>query len=216
MTSFKVVSEGPQKKLQKQSGVLSNKLWKLDWSRFLPMKLNNHSHALEEGSFLAFLDFFNSYFSEDYAESTPDFFVGENPLAKKEFYEEIGDFFIFRKEREIMGAAVFNPSDWNTYYLRSILIRKEYRGLGYFQYLIEFVLKKLESVGVGRVEAQIAPANALSLHVLIKFGFVVSGLSNSERWGSLVHLTRFLNRGNEKVFLNKFNFGSFPKKSDPI
>jgi hypothetical protein len=59
-------------------------------------------------------------------------------------------------------------------------------------------------VGVARVESEVSPSNTSALNLQLKQGFMVTSATNSERWGSVLRLTKFLNPESERIFRRQF------------
>jgi hypothetical protein len=62
----------------------------------------------------------------------------------------------------------------------------------------------LARVGVERIEADVPPTNAPSLGVLYSQQFLVTSMLTSERWGTCLHLTKFLHPGAEATFARQY------------
>jgi hypothetical protein len=98
-----------------------------------------------------------------------------------------------------------NPIDWSSYYIRTAALLPDYRGRDLNAKLITLLSNELANAGVERIEADTSPTNAAVLQVLcLELDFRVTSTSMSERWGGLVHLTRFLTERAETVFHRQF------------
>ena len=80
----------------------------------------------------------------------------------------------------------------------------EYSGRRTIQDLLPVMFGVLRVAGIERVEADTQPSNLATMHILNRLHFNVSGTSLSDRWGAQVHLTLFLDKECEDVFLGQF------------
>lgn len=87
----------------------------------------------------------------------------------------------------------------------------EYQGNGNYQKLLLHLLHVLSTHGVERVEGDVAPSNLGHIHVLNKLQFNITGFSISDRWGTMLHFTKFLRKETESLFLNQFCHGVKPQ-----
>lgn len=192
---------------------LTHTLWQIDWEKYLPLngtsQVKVHLSDLNEvGTFVA------SHLELVYGRNPENipFLIKGNSQTRFQYYQEAGDFFAFKDGEKLIGFFVGNSLDWETYYWRSVAILPEYQGRGIYQAFLDFLLGCLASHGVKRIEADISPANFESIHVLNKLHFHITGFQASERWGGLVHFTKFLEEKHLNVFEKQFCCGSGGKK----
>lgn len=112
--------------------------------------------------------------------------------AKLRFLDE-ADRFAIRDSRskQLRGVVVAHPSDWSTYYIRTVALLPEVRGTFALR-LLSRLFDELRDAGVARVESDVSPNNRASLSAQLLAGFQCVGTLNTTRWGSVMRLCRFL------------------------
>jgi hypothetical protein len=194
-----------------RSPTLSEKLWKIDWSKYLPVKLGDSGITLDQGSYEVNSRFAAEHLPEIYETDrfSSAFRAGETNDAKPIYYRELVDFLSFIEESSgrLIGIATGLPSDWSTYYIRHCALIPEMQGKHVGHHYIAVLIAALTDAKVSRLECDVSPANLLNINMLNKHRFNVTGVTLSERWGSLLRLTRFLDRECETVFLDQFCWG---------
>jgi hypothetical protein len=188
---------------------LSQAMWGLDWSVHLPTRLTDDGIVVQRSSYAEASPFigakFAAMFEEDPAES-PFLHVSATE-AKRRYYRLCADFFAFMHAETIVGALVCNPVDWSTYYIRFCAFLPEYQGRQLLQRFFPEFFRILKQSGVERIETETSPSNLAVMHMMNRFRFNHSGTILSERWGSLVRFTKFLDERCEDVFLRQYCTG---------
>jgi L-amino acid N-acyltransferase YncA len=190
---------------------LSLRLWDLDWSRLLPLKLTDVV-SVELGTFEQAEPFITDHYTEIFGAADGRFLVEPPTTAKRRFCME-ADFFLFIAEGKTVGLLMCHPTDWSTYYLRSGAFISEHRDRGLMQSFLVHLWAALSAAGVARVESDVSASNAQSIALHLKEGFVVTSTASSDRWGSLVRLTKFLRQESKAVFSRQFS--SMPVCTSP-
>ena len=131
----------------------------------------------------------------------------EDQLKKDQYYQKFSDCFVLKQKNEVIGIGVNNLSDWQSYYMRYFILLPQYRGQGIFQAYTEWLIGVLSRHGVNRIEMHVSPSNPVQIHRVNKLGFAMTGLSLSERWGAMIHFTRFLQTNLETHFVESFCSG---------
>lgn len=185
---------------------LAEKIWGLDWSQHFPKTLTasitvTRISAQEAWPLVQRL-FPEVYQRDDRPQETGGaqasvqrFEETGGAEAKKRYYEALGDFFVFEDKAQndrVMGMAVGTLLDWSSYNFRNIAVHPDYQNLGLYPLFFDYLATVMKAHGVRRIEGDVAPSNQHHLHVLNKMGCVVSSLAYSERWGVLLHMTRYL------------------------
>jgi hypothetical protein len=190
----------------------SEKIYALNWHKHFPLQLTEN----EDVRIVSFSDAFNfikenhtNIFAEDLWGNP--FFNEDNPTAKKRYYEEMSDCFLFFKEQKPYAVIIGTVCDWSTYYLRYGAFLKDFQGGGRVQTFLNHIILVLQNNSVIRVETDIAPSNLINLHIFNKLQFNMTGLNISDRWGALIHMTKFLNAKAEQIFLDQFCVGIRPQ-----
>ncbi|MGE0616975.1 MAG: GNAT family N-acetyltransferase [Bacteriovoracia bacterium] len=184
----------------------------IQWEKHFPWPATP-SIEVRPGSFPRFMDFLQTHQARLFADSVSAGGFLSEPFSsnKRRYYELAGDFLEFFADGRPVGYFIGNVQDWNTYYLRFCAILPEYRGSPAYARFLRHLLEILPVYGVERVEAHVSPANFVNLHMLTKLQFNVSGQCLSERWGALLHFTKFLSARHENVFLKQFCNSDWPQ-----
>jgi GNAT superfamily N-acetyltransferase len=130
--------------------------------------------------------------------------------AKLRFYED-ADVFLVRDGDALVGLEIAHPTDWSTYYLRTHVLLPAYRGRGIMAELMRRRAAVLAGVGVQRIEGDVIPTNVAQMIAHTKIGAIVTGTSNTDRWGTLVRLTKYIEPTAEAVFHDQFCCGKWPR-----
>ncbi len=175
---------------------LAQKVWGLDWRQHFPKTLTADitvDRITAQEAWPLILNLFPEVYQRDASENR--FGDEEAPEAKKRYYEALGDFFVFKdqaKRQQVVGMAIGTLLDWSSYNFRNIAVHPDYQNLGLYPLFFDYLATVMKAHGLRRIEGDVAPSNQHHLHVLNKMGCVVSSLAYSERWGVLLHMTRYL------------------------
>jgi GNAT superfamily N-acetyltransferase len=175
---------------------LAQKIWGLEWNQHFPRILTadvsvDRIPAEEAWSLI------HSLFPEVYQRDAQEnrFKDDDSAEAKRRYYEALGDFFVFRdqaQKQRVIGMAVGTLLDWSSYNFRNIAIHPDYQNLGLYPLFFDYLASVMKAHGLRRIEGDVSPSNQHHLHVLNRLGCVVNSLGFSERWGVLLHMTRYL------------------------
>jgi ribosomal protein S18 acetylase RimI-like enzyme len=181
---------------------LSQRLWGLDWSHELPWQIDDVT--VEPGTFEDAFPFIREHYDEIFGTADGRFFREPMSEAKRRFFAEM-DIFILRNEVKTIGLVIGHPTDWSTYYVRSVAFLAEYRARSLLPRFLEHFYGPLADAGVERVETDVSPSNQPVIRLHISQGFMVTASATSERWGALVHFTKFLSEEPENAFMRQFS-----------
>lgn len=179
-----------------EAATLAEKVWGLDWSQHFPRTLTasiSVNRIEAEDAWPLVQKLFPEVYQRD--DSAQRFAENGGADAKKRYYEALGDFFVFEDKAQgsrVMGMAIGTLLDWSSYNFRNIAVHPDYQNLGLYPLFFDYLATVMKAHGVRRIEGDVAPSNQHHLHVLNKMGCVVSSLAYSERWGVLLHMTRYL------------------------
>ena len=184
---------------------LAEQIWKINWQEYLPFQLSPsvslESVSSDEG-FAFIADYFPLIFEQ---ESDHRFFETEGCKSSKNlYYKTVGDFFIFKDRDKPVGMAVGSLLDWSSYNFRNIAILPEYQGQKLYYTFFQWISSILAQHGVKRIEGDIAPSNTRHLQVVNSMGYIMTSMTLSERWGALVHVTKYLDKSDEERFQELF------------
>lgn len=181
---------------------LSALLWELDWQSHFPMAISQDSLSVEVADFEQVRHFLKSSLTLIHGVATSPFFWTETNEAKSRYYESTADMFRFQKEGETVGLFIANPQDWSTYYIRYMGLLPQYQGRGIFHEFLPRFIASLNHSPIRRIEIDISASQSAQIHLLNKLKFIITGNLNSERWGTLLRLTRFIDENCQEIFLS--------------
>jgi hypothetical protein len=192
----------PQSPVQASSD-LTAELWGLHWNDILPLSVAGTSvHAVGYDTAAEFMrDHYGQIF--DLVPNSP-FARNDSCTAKTRYYRHTADCFAFYDGSEAVALVLANAVDWSTYYIRSAASLPSHQGRLMIPRFLPVMFDTLRAAGVERVEAEASPTNMTSLQLLMRLGFKVTGTVTTDRWGSLVRLTKFLCQEAEQVFVDQF------------
>jgi RimJ/RimL family protein N-acetyltransferase len=119
--------------------------------------------------------------------------------AKRRFCEEM-DILLYRAAGRTVGVCTAHPTDWSTYYIRTLSLLPEYRERRFLTDFETHMTPALKRAGAARYEAECSVANTPMIRFFVGAGFIVSATVNSERWGTMLRFTKFLNDDAEAAF----------------
>jgi GNAT superfamily N-acetyltransferase len=135
-----------------------------------------------------------------------------DPMTEKKiaFYRE-ADVFVVRDGGRCIGLQIGHPTDWSSYYVRTVALLPEYRGRGIVAQLTARMVEVLRDAGIERVEGDVPPANVANMVAQTRLGYVATGVLNHDRWGAMVRLTRHIAERADDVFRRQFCMGTWPR-----
>ncbi len=187
---------------------LSQRWWNLDWAAVMPWDCGGLTVSL--GGLDDALPFVRAHYGAIFGEPDERFLADPMCERKARFYRE-ADVFLIRDGVECVGLQIAHPTDWSTYYVRSLALLPEYRGRGVLDAMTERMAEALAAVGVERIDGELSPNNGACVIAQTRLGYVVTGMHTSERWGNMVRLTRFLQGDASSVFRRQFCGGAWPE-----
>ena len=196
-------------RVQNQHQPLSERLYGLNWENYLPLRLPSSGINLVASNYDETMSFIAKNYEEihELQEQKIESFTGN----KEAYYREFGDFLLFKDGNSIVGAQIFCPIDWSTYYSRTTSILRSHQGKNILQDFVEFMISVLKRHQISRLEAEISPAQKVMVHTLNKLGFTINGMKLTDRWGSVLQLVLYLDQTQEESFKKQFCFGAMPK-----
>ncbi len=200
-----------------ERSTFSEKIYDFKWTNHFPLQLKS-------GEQVHLTDFSTAarFIKENHArifqrDHWGDRFFDEDQLPSKyRYYKEVADCFLFIKDGQTYGVFLGTAIDGTSYYIRYCAILPEFQNGGRFQGLLTNLLQVLSQHGVVRAEGDFSPANLVNIHLFNKLQFNITGITLSERWGALVHMTKILNSKAENIFLNQFCTGTRPQQEGKI
>lgn len=170
--------------------------------------------TVEMGSFAAVYPFVVEHWGAIFGDDAARFHVEELTEAKRRFWDEM-DVFVFRADGRIAGIAAGHPTDWSTYYMRTLALLPEYREKRFASAFGEHMSRVLRGAGVTRLEAECSVANVAMTRLFVSQGFLIGSMLASERWGVMLKFTKYLDEEAESVFRRQFvNVPVYGKRVD--
>jgi hypothetical protein len=190
---------------------LSSRLWDLNWSQVLPWRFEEV--RVEVSTFDGVMPFVHEHYARIFEthETEPRFLVDQSTDKKRRFGAEM-DVFVFQAPPGIVGVLMGHPTDWSTYYMRTVAIMPEYRKRRLLSRFMELSYEPLRAAGVDRVEGECSPANLPMMRMLGSQGFIMTATTNSERWGYVARFTKFLRDDAEATFRRQYCVVPFKAK----
>lgn len=181
----------------------------LDWQHYTPWKISKDDgkeYGLQAISYDQAKEFLTEHSSDLFGDGklNPNFLMLETSPQKESYYQHYVDHFAITCGEEMIGYACINLQDWSSYYLRYINILPQYRGQQLVIDFVNFTTMVLGQHKIDRIETHVAAHNAGQMSKLVKLGFMVNGNYQSERWGSMTLLTKYLNDKYQQVFQRQF------------
>jgi RimJ/RimL family protein N-acetyltransferase len=194
---------------------LSSQLFGIDWAAHLPFELAG-GVRLEVASVEEMVAFVAAHYAAIFGTNTTDrrFLVEASTPAKARFLR-MSDRFVFRDRERVVGVLVGQPLDWSSYYWRTVAFVPDFQGRGLLAAALEHTDAVMREAGVARVEGEAAPNNHRQVRLLMRLGYCVTGSCNSERWGTVLRLTKYLRPEAEDCFMTQFCRDSFRRVDNP-
>ena len=135
----------------------SSRLWGLDWSVETPWTFDGIT--VDACSFEESLPFMERHYGEIFGSVFADRFLAD-PMteAKMRFGREM-DVFVYRDEGREIGVLAGHPSDWTSYYMRTVALLPAYRDRHLLSRTMEQMTAPLAAVGCERIDGEVAPTN---------------------------------------------------------
>ena len=185
-------------------GTSSQRLWGLAFGEHLPCDLGD-GVELRAGTLDDVLAFTSAHYATIFhADADDTRFLPEQLNEAKRRFLEASDKLLFCEDDRVIGLLVGNPVDWSTYYWRTVAFLPEHQGRGLLAAALARTDELMRAAGIARIEGDAAPANYRQVRLLLRLGYCVTGSTNSERWGAMLRLTRFLDPEGHRVFTTQF------------
>lgn len=176
----------------------SERLWDLHWAAW-----SIGDVGIEPCAFADAMPFIGEHYPRIFPTGPSRFFEEKMSTSKRRFYAEC-DSFLFRASGAVVGVCICHPTDWSTYYLRTVAILPGHRGRGIFRAFVDKLCETLRAHDVERFELETAPNNIAMNRSMLALGGVVTSTSNTERWGAMLRYTRYLAADPARVFERQF------------
>lgn len=199
---------GKTVKLPAGTQTLSQRLWGVDWG--LPSCKGDT--RIELSCFDEIAPFLAREAEEMFGVNEARHWLHEPMSPAKLLFLRESDVFAFRSGDELVGYALGQPSDWSTYYIRSMGVLRSNQGRGLVAAVERVLAAALAPAGVHRIEADTAADNTAMAFAFMRCGWVATGFTNSDRWGAMVRYTRYLSEEATAAFRNQFCLDVRPRR----
>lgn len=181
---------------------ISRRILGLDWRNFMPLQFDDVT--AEVATFDEAQPFVEEHYGTIFGalDQRIPFFAEPMSEAKRRFGAEM-DVFLFRHLGRSIGVLMSHPSDWSTYYMRTSAFLPDYRRSRLASRFMDLFWAPLAAAGIARVECDASPANIPVNKLFLSQGFVVTSVQASDRWGTLLRYTKFLNEDAERAFAGR-------------
>lgn len=183
---------------------LSERIYGIRWSEHFPIVLSG-GVRVQVASLDEALEFTARHYARIFGADPGDQrFYAEAVTPAKTRFMAASDRFSFWDGGEPIGLLMGNPIDWSTYYWRTVAFLPEHQGRGLLAAVLEHTDRVMRGAGIVRVEGETSPNNYRQMRLLLRLGYQVTGSVNSERWGTLLRLTKYLDEAAEEKFTRQF------------
>ncbi|MCZ7682699.1 MAG: GNAT family N-acetyltransferase [Sandaracinaceae bacterium] len=202
-TSMETV-ETPSRSFGVSARSFSQIIYGIQWSDHFPIRLED-GVEVDVASVEDATAFMAAHYARIFGSDPEDrrFFSDPSSPARARFLAG-SDRFLFREHGQAIGLLVGNPVDWSTYYWRSVAFLPEHQGRGLLAAVLAHTDRVMREAGVVRVEGRGRPINYKQVRLLLRLGYCVTGSSNSDRWGTMLRLTKYLDASAEERFVTQF------------
>jgi predicted GNAT family acetyltransferase len=106
-------------------------------------------------------------------------------------------------EGVVVGWTYAYQQDHETLYMCNTAIAQDHRGKGLYSIILQHVLSVAKTQGFQIVTSKHYASNNAIIIPKLKAGFIITGLALDEKYGLMVHLTKYLHPQREKVAVNR-------------
>jgi ribosomal protein S18 acetylase RimI-like enzyme len=127
----------------------------------------------------------SGFFSEEEKENLKRLSTRTDNLFKLRILVKLGD--------KLVGWHLGQQNDNETYYMWNSAILAEYRGLGYYEKLLKFLVTRLQGEGFQILSSLHHPNNPAILIPKLRMGFIITSTEINDRFGFLVGMKYYVN-----------------------
>lgn len=166
---------------------MAKRWWGLEWPTW-----THDGITCAPGTLEAARSFIDEHYPSIWEDEPGRFFTETMTEAKRRFLAEC-DVFLFTEGETHVGIAVGHPTDWSSYYMRTMAMLPAYRERAIGKEFVRRTCECAREAGVNRIETDTSPANVPVHGMMVAAGFIITATTQSDRWGVLLRYTRFLN-----------------------
>jgi len=104
---------------------------------------------------------------------------------------------------DIIGWTYSYQQDHETLYMCNSAIAQEHRGKGLYSMMLQHVLAVAKELGFQVVTSKHYASNNAIIVPKLKAGFIITGMALDEKYGLMVHLTRYLHPERERIAISR-------------
>ncbi|MFN4985131.1 MAG: GNAT family N-acetyltransferase [Ignavibacteria bacterium] len=104
---------------------------------------------------------------------------------------------------EVVGWTYSYQHDHETLYMCNTAIAQEHRSKGLYKQVLQHVLSKAKAEGFQLVTSKHYASNNAIIVPKLKAGFIITGMSLDEKYGLMVHLTKYLYPQRESIAVHR-------------
>lgn len=104
---------------------------------------------------------------------------------------------------DIIGWTYSYQQDHETLYMCNSAIAQEHRGKGLYSAMLQHVLSVAAAKGFQLVTSKHYASNNAIIIPKLKAGFIITGMALDEKYGLMVHLTKYLHPERERIAINR-------------
>lgn len=195
-----------------QLNSLSSRVWGIDWNNHFPLSIGRYTVELSSfeeflktknhpGSFLVTSDNCHDHFIKD-----------KNSQAKANYLNHACEYFAFKMNGVIVGFFMGEVMDWSTYYIRYIIIAKNHRSNNLTTLFFQELEKIMSEYELDKICLDVSSAHVSHVSRMSQIGYVCNGNMLSERFGSIIRLTKYIKEESWTVFNKSFTQMFYPIK----
>lgn len=104
---------------------------------------------------------------------------------------------------DVVGWTYSYQQDHETLYMCNSAIAQEHRGKGLYTAMLQHVLTMANEQGFQLVTSKHYASNNAVIVPKLKAGFIITGMALDEKYGLMVHLTKYLHPERERIAINR-------------
>jgi len=103
----------------------------------------------------------------------------------------------------VIGWTYSYQQDHETLYMCNTAIAQEHRGKGLYSIILQHVLSVAKTQGFQIVTSKHYASNNAIIVPKLKAGFIITGMALDEKYGLMVHLTKYLHPERQRIAINR-------------
>ena len=104
---------------------------------------------------------------------------------------------------DVVGWTYSYQQDHETLYMCNSAIAQDHRGKGLYSAMLQHVISMAKEQGFQLVTSKHYASNNSIIVPKLKAGFIITGMALDEKYGLMVHLTKYLHPERERIAINR-------------